>query len=61
MWERVKHLIRPKYFSFLHLLLSAKLAIFTKTVIKSCRFTNVVINYRCLTSSLIAGVTVTIK
>lgn len=61
MWEQVKHLIKSKYFSLLHLFLSAKLAIFTKTVIKSCRFTNVVINDRCLTSLLIASGTVTIK
>ncbi|GAB0176893.1 hypothetical protein GRJ2_000154500 [Grus japonensis] len=37
------------------LLLSAKLAILTRTVTKFCRFTNVVINDCCLTSSLIAS------
>lgn len=61
MWERIKYLKRSKYFSFLQLLLSAKLAILTRTVIKSCRFTNVVINNCCLTSSLIASGTVSIK
>lgn len=60
MWEWVKHLKRPKYFSLLQLLLSAKLAILTRTVIKSCEFTNV-INDCCLTSSVIASGTASIK
>lgn len=61
MWGQVKHLTISKYFSLFHLLLSAKLANFTKAVIKSCRFTNVVINDYCLTSLLIASGTVIIN